>query len=154
MRCTRSTACDGAPAGGVRCAVLARARLQLTLIALFAALALSLAGIGLYGVIAYAVEQRRQELGLRLAVGATPAMVTRLVVYQGLLLAAAGLAAGALVAILALPALRALLYDVALTDPVAAAGAGLFILLVALAACVQPARRAARIAPMTALRTE
>jgi putative ABC transport system permease protein len=133
---------------------LARPRMQFMLIGTFAALALTLAAVGLYGVIAYAVDQRRKEIGVRLAVGATPTMVTALVVKQAVALTSAGLLLGAVVAAVALPALRRIVFGVQLADPLTIAATAFYILLVAVLAALLPAVRAARIDPVTALRAE
>jgi putative ABC transport system permease protein len=133
---------------------LARPRMQFVLVATFAVLALVLAAVGLYGVIAYGVDQRRREIGVRLAVGATPSTVTSLVVKQGLLLTVLGLFVGALIAFVTLPSLRDLVFGVELTDPLTIVATAVYVLVVALLACVIPAVRAARIDPVTALRTE
>jgi predicted permease len=126
----------------------------LTLLATFAALALVLACIGLYGVLTSAVTQRRRELGLRMALGATGASVLRMVVGRGLLLTTAGLTAG-LGASLALTGLmKNLLYGVEAVDPATFAGVAAFLGGVAMVACWIPARRASRLDPMVVLREE
>lgn len=134
--------------------LLARPRLQLLLIGAFAVFALLLAAVGLYGVIAYAVEQRRGEMAVRLAMGATPAAVTGLVLRQALLYASAGLGVGAAVALVGLPLLQSLVYGVSVTDPVTIGGVIAFLTLVTLAAAAWPARRAAALEPMDALRVD
>jgi putative ABC transport system permease protein len=129
-------------------------RQVLTLLATFAALALVLACIGLYGVLSSAVTQRRRELGLRMALGATGASVQLLVVGRGLLLTATGLAVG-LAASLALTGLmKNLLYGVEAVDPATFAGVAAFLFGVAMIACWIPARRASRLDPMVVLREE
>jgi predicted permease len=133
---------------------MARQRLTLTLLAILALLALLLAGIGIYGVLSYAVTQRRQEIGIRLALGATARDVLQLALTQGMKLALLGIVLGVAVAIAATRWLQGLLYGVAPTDPLTFVGAALLLLLVALLACWIPARRAARIDPLTALRHE
>jgi len=126
----------------------------LTLLATFAALALALACIGLYGVLSSAVTQRRRELGLRMALGATGACVLRMVVGRGLLLTAVGLAVG-LGASWALTGLmKNLLYGVEAVDPATFAGVAAFLGGVAVVACWIPARRASRLDPMAVLREE
>ena len=126
----------------------------LTLLATFAALALVLACIGLYGVLSSAVTQRRRELGLRMALGATGASVQRMVVGRGLVLTAAGLAIG-LGASWALTGLmKNLLYGVEAVDPATFAGVAAFLGGVAMFASWIPARRASRLDPMAVLREE
>jgi predicted permease len=131
---------------------LAPARAGAVLLGCFGALALVLAAIGLYGVVAYSVAQRTREVGLRMALGATTAQVMGMVVAGGMRLAAAGVAAGVLVSIGVTRVLSALLYGVSSVDPLAFAGAAGVLLAVALAANLAPARRATRIQPMAALR--
>jgi predicted permease len=142
------------PLRGAAAALLARPRMQLILVTAFAGLALLLAGVGLYGVIAFAVDQRRQEIGVRLALGATPEMISRIILQHGLVLTAAGLLAGSAIALIALPLLRSLVYGVSLADPIAISGAAVFVMLVSLLASVIPARRAARLDPLAALRPD
>ena len=133
---------------------VAQPRLNLSLIAAFAALALLLAAVGVYGVMAYAVSQRTQEFGIRMALGASRSDVLKQVILEGGRLAALGLALG-LVAALALTRLMAsLLYGVAPSDPVALIAAAVVLAVVAFAACYLPARRATRVDPMEALRYE
>ncbi len=133
---------------------MAGRRFPMQLLALFAALSLLLAAIGIYGVMSYAVEQRTHELGVRRAVGATAEAVMRLVVGQGLRLAALGIAIGTAVGLALSRVIAGLLFGVSATDPLTFAGIALLLLLVALAACWLPARRAAAVDPMVALRTE
>ncbi len=135
-------------------AQLANRTTQLTLIGGFAALALLLASIGLYGVLSYTIARRRSEIGLRMALGAQRSSVVASVVRNALLMAMIGLAIG-LVACLALSRLlAAFLFDVRSTDPVTFAAASAALLLVALLASYVPARRAADVDPATALRIE
>jgi putative ABC transport system permease protein len=124
------------------------------LVGVFAALALLLAAIGIYGVIAYAVAQRTGEIGVRMALGAARRDVFALVVADGLKLTAAGVALGLAVAAGVSLSLRSLLFGVEPLDPVTYAGVTATLALAALLACVLPAYRAARVDPMTALRTE
>jgi predicted permease len=126
----------------------------MTLLGLFAGLALVLACIGVYGVLAYAVAQRTREIGVRMALGASPGNVTRMILGRGLKLSGVGLAAGgALAAGLSL-LLRTLLYGVSPAAPLVYAGTASALMVVALAACVIPAQRAARVDPAVALRDE
>lgn len=129
-------------------------RFATLLLVMFATAAALLAGIGIYGVMAYAVTRRRHELGLRLALGATPRGLFRLVVGHGLLLTAVGTVVGLIGAVLSGDALRGLLFGVAPTDPVTLIAVPVVLALVALAACAAPALRAARTEPLTALRAD
>ncbi|MGB7023203.1 MAG: FtsX-like permease family protein, partial [Candidatus Acidiferrales bacterium] len=136
---------------------LASRRFAVMLLGAFAGLALALAGIGLYGVTAYAVGQRTHEMGIRLALGAHPRDVFRLVIGQGLRLALAGLAIGAVVAVILIRLLSSfsqLLYGVGKSDPLTLVAVAIVLLAVALLACYIPARRAMRVDPMVALRYE
>ena len=133
---------------------LAPRRLSMTLLAAFAGLALSLASVGLYGVMALAVTQRTRELGIRLALGASRRDVLRLILRQGAVLVGIGLVTGLFGAFVASRALRSILYNVAPLDPAALFGALLMLSLVALIACFLPARRASRVDPIEALRME
>jgi putative ABC transport system permease protein len=133
---------------------LAPRRLTMTLLAIFAGLALCLASVGLYGVMGLAVTQRTREVGVRLALGASRGDVLRLVLGQGVVLVGIGLGAGLLGAVLASRALRSALYDVAPLDPAALISALVTLSLVALIACFLPARRASRVDPIKALRIE
>jgi putative ABC transport system permease protein len=129
-------------------------RFNVVLISAFAALALVLAAVGVYGVIAYSAGQRTREIGVRLALGATRGDVVRLVAAEGMRLAAAGVGLGLVAAAAASRVLTRLLFEVGATDAgtYALAGAALFAL--ALLASAVPALRASRLAPMAALRTE
>jgi putative ABC transport system permease protein len=133
---------------------LASQRLTMTLLGVFGGLALILASIGLYGVMALIVTQRTREMGIRFALGASRGDVLRLVLGQGAVLVGIGLAAGLLGAFVASRALRSVLYDVAPLDPAALISALLTLSLVALIACFLPARRASLVDPIEALRTE
>jgi putative ABC transport system permease protein len=129
-------------------------RFLATLAIAFAVLAALLAGIGIYGVMAYAVSQRTTEIGVRMALGATPREVFGLVVGDGLRLAALGVIAGVGGSLLTARWLTSLLFGVKATDPATLTATVCLLLLVALAACFLPARRAMRVDPMVALRAE
>jgi putative ABC transport system permease protein len=129
-------------------------RMMMSLLAAFAAIALLLASVGLYGVMALTVTQRTRELGIRFALGASRGDVLRLVLGQGAVLVGLGLAAGSLGAFVTSRALQSLLYDVAALDTAALIGAMLALSLVAFIACFLPARRASRVDPIEALRME
>jgi putative ABC transport system permease protein len=133
---------------------LASPRLTMTLLGVFAGLALVLASIGLYGVMALIVTQRTREMGIRFALGASRGDVLRLVLGQGAVLVGIGLAAGLLGAFLASRALSSVLYNVGPLDPSALISALLTLSLVALIACFLPARRASLVDPIEALRME
>jgi predicted permease len=130
------------------------ARMGAALLGLFGALALILASIGIYGVLAYSVAQRTSEIGLRMALGAQPRQVLGLVLKQGMFLALIGATAGILVALPVARMAAGLLYGVSATDPLTYAGITLLLMGVALLACYLPARRATRIDPLVALRVE
>jgi putative ABC transport system permease protein len=120
----------------------------------FAGIALLLAAVGLYGLLAYAVQQRRREMGVRMAVGAQRGAVLRLVLGEGITVAALGALLGLLAAFALARTIATLLYGVAATEPWIYAGAGLVSLLVAALASAIPARRASRVDPATALRSD
>jgi putative ABC transport system permease protein len=117
-------------------------------------IAMLLAGVGLYGVMAYSVSQRTREIGIRMALGADPRGVLRMVMRRGLLLALSGIAAGLAMALAAAPQIAPLLYHVSPLDPVSMAGAALFLIVVAALASLIPALRATRVDPILALRQE
>jgi putative ABC transport system permease protein len=133
---------------------IARERVSATLMSALALAALVLAALGIYGVMSYAVAERRQEMGLRLALGASPRDLYRTVLSRGLTLTAVGLGIGLALAIGAARLLRALLYDTSPFDPVAFASTAGVLLLIAFIACVVPARRASTADPLVALRSE
>jgi hypothetical protein len=131
---------------------LFQARLGVALLAALGILGLVLASMGLYGILAYAVNQRHREIGLRMALGASRGSVLRLIVKQGMALVAAGVAIGWLGSLAAGRLLRAMLYGVAPGDPVSVLAAAALLCSVALAACCVPARWATHIDPLQALR--
>jgi putative ABC transport system permease protein len=135
-------------------ATVAQPRFQTVLLGLFAALAVALAAIGIYGVIAQSVAQRTHEIGIRIALGAQPASVLKLVLREGLIVGIAGLALGLAATLAVVRLLSGLLYEVPAFDPATFLGASVLLMAVVLAACYIPARRAARLDPMIALRWE
>jgi ABC-type antimicrobial peptide transport system permease subunit len=129
-------------------------RLFVAFFGFFAAVALLLAAVGIYGVTANAVTQRSQEIGIRMALGANGARVVASIVGQSMLVAGAGLAAGVVGALLLSGALRRLLFELSPTDPATFGTIAAILALVVLAASWTPARRAATLDPMRALRIE
>jgi putative ABC transport system permease protein len=134
--------------------VLAQRRLNMSLLAFFAAVAAILAAIGIYGVMSYAVSQRSHEIGIRMALGAESRDVLRMIVKEGMRLALLGLLLGIVGAIVATKYLESQLYGVKARDPLTFIGVALGLGLVALAACYFPARRATKVDPLAALRYE
>jgi len=135
-------------------AALSQRRLSMLLLVIFASVATVLASIGIYGVMAYAVTQRWHEIGIRMALGAEPAAVLRMVVGDGMRLAGLGLGIGLGVSLIVMRYLQAQLYGVKSSDPLTFVLVAGILALVALAACYFPARRATKVDPLTALRYE
>ncbi|HEY7236440.1 MAG TPA: ABC transporter permease [Gemmatimonadaceae bacterium] len=135
-------------------ALVAQRRFSMTLVGAFAVLALTLALIGAYGVTSYLVSQRTKEIGVRLALGAEPSRVARLVVREGMLVAGAGVLAGVVIALVTTRLASSLLYDVSPHDPVTIGIVVVTLLAVSAFANYLPARRAARVDPLTALRQD
>jgi putative ABC transport system permease protein len=133
---------------------IAERRFYVTLLTTFAGLALVLAAIGIYGVIAYSVQQRRRELGIRIALGATRERVIGLVMRQGMTLTIIGAVIGLVIAAVLTRVLRGQLYEVSATDPLTFAVVPGILVVVALVACVVPARRAVAVDPATTIRAE
>jgi putative ABC transport system permease protein len=131
---------------------VAQRRFILAILSLFAVVALSMAAIGIYGVISYAVAQRTQEIGIRVALGAQTRDIMRLIIGQGMILAVAGILIGLGGAVGLTRLMEGLLFGVSATDPLTFAAISLLLVLVAMLACYIPARRAAKVDPMVALR--
>jgi len=129
-------------------------RLASLFLGVLGVIAMLLAGVGLYGVMAYSVSQRTREIGIRMALGADPKGVLRMVMRRGLLLALSGIAAGLAIALAAAPMIVPQLYHVSPADPVSIAGAALFLIVVAVIASLIPALRATRVDPILALHEE
>jgi putative ABC transport system permease protein len=133
---------------------LSRSRFTMLVLGVFAAVALVLACVGIYGVIAYSVTQRTQEFGIRMALGANRHDVFRLVLGQGTRLTLLGIGLGIVAALIVTRLLATLLFGISATDPLTFTTVALLLALVALAACYIPARRATRVDPIVALRYE
>ncbi len=133
---------------------VARPRLEVTLMALFGGLALTLACVGIYAVISYSVQQRTRELGIRLALGAAPGSILGMILREGMLLAVAGIATGLLAALVLTRYLASLLYTVKTSDPAVYVTVALILGIAAIAGCCAPAFRATRVDPAITLREE
>jgi predicted permease len=133
---------------------LFQAKAVVVLLSVFGLLALGLASVGLYGIMAYSVQQRRREIGVRMALGASQGWVLRMILKRGLMLVGIGMALGFASALLAGRLLQRALYGVGVTDPLSVGGAVLLLLAVAFLACYVPGLAASRTDPLTALREE
>jgi putative ABC transport system permease protein len=133
---------------------VARRRFAMVLFGIFAALAMILAAVGIYGIMSYSVSQRRQEIGIRIALGATSQDVIRLIVRHGMLLAGIGVAIGLGAALAATRVMSTMLFAVSAMDPLIFVLIPMLLAVVALLACFVPARRATKVDPITALRCD
>jgi ABC-type antimicrobial peptide transport system permease subunit len=134
--------------------MLLPARLGAMAFTLFAALALALAVLGVYGVVSYAVARRTREVGIRLAVGAQPSALVRLLMREGVALVAAGIVVGLLLGLAGAQVLHSLLFGVSGVDPLTFIGAPVLLMLVGALAAFLPARRASRVDPASVMRAE
>jgi putative ABC transport system permease protein len=132
----------------------AQPRFRTLLLGLFGLIALVLSAVGIFGVISYSVSRRTHELGIRMALGATPAAILKMVLREGGRLAVAGVAVGLVAALILTRFLRTMLFEIKPVDPLTFAAVAILLALVALAAGYIPARRAMRVDPMVALRYE
>jgi putative ABC transport system permease protein len=133
---------------------VAQPRFRTLLLTVFAGLALWLAALGLYGVMAYSVSQRTNELGVRAALGAAPNDILKLIIGRGLQLAAAGMGVGTVLAFAGARLISGLLFGISAMDPLTLGGTCVVVLLVAIVASLAPAWRAAKVNPATALRAD
>jgi putative ABC transport system permease protein len=132
----------------------AAARFRTLLVALFGSIALVLSAIGVYGLLSLSVALRRREIGIRTALGATPGSISRLILHEGMWLTSSGIATGIAIALLAARPLETLLYEIRATDPWTYAAIAALLFAIALVACYLPARRAAKMDPVSALRVQ
>ena len=133
---------------------LADRRFALTILGVFAGVALLLASIGIYGVMAYTFSQRTHEIGVRVALGAQRSDILRLALGEGMILVAVGLGAGLIGAAIVTRFLRSMLFSVTATDPITFVSIAALLAAVALLACFIPARRATQVDPLVALRED
>jgi putative ABC transport system permease protein len=133
---------------------IAPTRASMLLLVLFAAIAMAMAAVGVFGVMSYAVNVRAREMGIRMALGARPAEVRRMIVADGMKQAVVGIAVGAAGAVWLTRMMRSLLFGVAPGDPLTLAAAAALLFVTAAAACYMPARRATKVDPLVVLRTE
>src|SRR5205085_11407034 len=133
---------------------VARSRFNSTLLAIFSVVALVMAAVGIYGVMSYSVLQRTHEIGVRMALGAQQVDVLKLIVKKGVLLGVIGVAAGVATSLLLTRLISTLLFEVTATDTATFVAVSVVLFLVTLIACYVPARRATRVDPLKALRSE
>ncbi len=133
---------------------ISRPRFSLLLLGVFGILALALAAVGIYGMVSYSVTRRTHEIGIRMALGAGRAAVQQMILREGGALLASGLALGLLLALATGKIVSSMLYEVSAVDPFSFAAAAILLAVAGLVATWLPARRATRISPMAALRTE